>query len=73
MAAGEPPISPKPTVTIGELYLDQGHRSEAIAIFRRVLSAEPDNLRAREALERLGALPPRATIRAREVPDRAEQ
>ncbi|MXX74743.1 MAG: tetratricopeptide repeat protein [Holophagales bacterium] len=73
MAAGESPTSPKPTVTIGELYLAQGHRREAIAIFQRVLSAEPANRRAREALERLGVLPPRATIRAREVPDRAEQ
>ena len=73
MAAGERSTSPQPTVTIGELYLAQGHRREAIAIFQRVLSADPGNRRAREALERLRVLSPRATIRAREVPDRAEQ
>jgi len=47
-------------VTIGELYLAQGHRREAIAIFRRVLAADPENDRAREALERLGVLKPPA-------------
>ncbi len=72
MAAGEHPASPRPTVTIGELYLAQGHRGEATAIFQRVLSADPGNRRAREALERLGVLPQGATILAREVPDRAE-
>ncbi len=56
MAAGRQ-VPLRPTVTIGELYLAQGHRAEAIAIFRRVLAAEPDNHRAREALERLGVLP----------------
>ena len=45
--------SPTPTVTLGELYLAQGHRREAAEIFERVLRADPANRRAREGLESL--------------------
>ena len=45
--------SPTPTVTLGELYLAQGHRREAAEIFEQVLRAEPGNRRAREGLESL--------------------
>ncbi|MCY3966777.1 MAG: tetratricopeptide repeat protein [Acidobacteria bacterium] len=47
--------SPTPTVTLGELYLAQGHRREAAEIFERVLRADPANRRAREGLEGLRA------------------
>ena len=44
------------TVTLGNLYLLQGHRAEAERIFRRILRADPDNSAARQALARaLGA------------------
>ncbi len=45
--------SPTPTVTLGELYLAQGHRREAAEIFEQVLRADPGNRRAREGLESL--------------------
>ena len=45
--------SPTPTVTLGELYLAQGHRREAAEIFEQVLRADPGNHRAREGLESL--------------------
>lgn len=41
------------TVTLGRLYLRQGHREEAAAIFREVLEREPDNPEARAELEAL--------------------
>ena len=40
------------TVTLGNLYLLQGHRGEAERIFRRILRADPDNAAARQALAR---------------------
>jgi tetratricopeptide (TPR) repeat protein len=43
------------TVTLGRLYLRQGHREEAAAIFREVLEREPGNLDARAELEALEA------------------
>ncbi|HVT57932.1 MAG TPA: tetratricopeptide repeat protein [Thermoanaerobaculia bacterium] len=46
---------PAATATLGNLYLRQGHREEAERIFRQVLTREPGNLAAREALERIGA------------------
>lgn len=55
MAAGERPILPTPTVTLGKLYLAQGHRREAAEIFERILRADPGNRRAREGLESLRA------------------
>ena len=52
---GRPAASrgPAPTVTLGELYLAQGHRREAAEIFEQVLRADPGNRRAREGLESL--------------------
>lgn len=58
-----PPVPPAPgeehraTVTLGGLYLQQGHREEAEQIFRQVLEREPDNATAQEALARLATLP----------------
>lgn len=43
------------TVTLGRLYLRQGHHEEAAAIFREVVDREPDNLEARQELDRLTA------------------
>jgi predicted Zn-dependent protease len=40
------------TVTLGNLYLMQGHRAEAERIFRRILTRDPDNRAARQALAR---------------------
>ena len=40
------------TVTLGNLYLLQGHRAEAERIFRRILRDDPDNQAARQALAR---------------------
>lgn len=47
------------TVTLGELYLRQGHVEEAVRIFREVLRRDPGNTGAREALERLEGAPAR--------------
>ena len=55
--------SPTPTVTLGELYLAQGHRREAAEIFERVLRADPANRRARDGLEGLRAKSGRAAAR----------
>jgi hypothetical protein len=38
--------SPEATVTLGRLYLDQGHRLEAETVFRTVLEAQPGNAEA---------------------------
>ncbi len=52
---GGPVVSrwPVPTVTLGELYLAQGHRREAAEIFEQILRGDPGNRRAREGLEGL--------------------
>lgn len=50
-AAGEP--QERPTVTLGRLYLQQGHHDEARRIFREVLDREPDHAEARAELLRL--------------------
>ncbi len=42
-----------PTVTLGRLYLAQGHRREAAEIFEQILRADPGNRRAREGLQNL--------------------
>lgn len=47
-AEREPPA----TVTLGQLYLRQGHLDEAERIFRRVLERDPDNPAAREGVAR---------------------
>ena len=43
----------RPTVTLGRLYLRQGHLREAEEIFHEVLAREPDNAEARRHLEEL--------------------
>lgn len=43
------------TVTLGQLYMAQGHDEEAARIFRRVLERDPENRISREALGRLEA------------------
>lgn len=55
-----PPVSPVPqsaspplTVTLGQLYLRQGHHGEAERIFRAVLERDPDNPVARAELASL--------------------
>lgn len=55
---GAPPGAPpepgaRPTLTLGRLYLRQGHAREAEEIFREVLAREPDNEEARRTLEEL--------------------
>lgn len=45
--------SAKATVTLAELYLQQGHREEAADVFRQVLVADSSNEIARAALRRL--------------------
>jgi cytochrome c-type biogenesis protein CcmH/NrfG len=49
----EPPVEPIATATLGELYLRQGHATEAERIFRDVLQREPDNAAARAGLSQL--------------------
>jgi predicted Zn-dependent protease len=51
--AAPPPAAAEaaPTVTLGELYLQQGHAGEAEGIFNHVLGLEPDNRRAQRGLE----------------------
>lgn len=56
----QPAPEPAATVTLGELYLRQGHQEEAEGIFREVLRREPDNSAAHEALARLAPPPPPA-------------
>ena len=53
-AAGE---ERRATVTLGRLYLQQGHREEAEQIFRQVLERDPGNATAQEALARVSTLP----------------
>lgn len=47
------PAQETATVTLGELYLRQGHREEARDIFDEVLRRDPGNRPAREGLARL--------------------
>ncbi len=44
---------PTATVTLGDLYLRQGHLREAEGIFREVLEREPDNAAAHQGLEQV--------------------
>ena len=39
------------TVTLGELYWEQGHREEAVEVFEDVIAREPENQSARRGLE----------------------
>lgn len=47
------PVATVATVTLGELYLRQGHLGEARRIFEEVLVREPDSATAREGLARV--------------------
>lgn len=49
-----PEDSVAPTVTMGDLYLEQGHTEQAREIYERVLNEEPEN---QEAAQRLSSLP----------------
>jgi tetratricopeptide (TPR) repeat protein len=51
------PVEPAATATLGELYLRQGHLTEAERIFREVLHREPDNATAQEGLARAAVRP----------------
>jgi tetratricopeptide (TPR) repeat protein len=48
-----PEAGGRPTVTLGRLYLRQGHTREAQEIFREVLARDPGNDEARRHLEEL--------------------
>lgn len=52
---GREPSRERPTVTLGNLYLEQGHADEAERIFRTLLEADPDNAAARAGLARARA------------------
>lgn len=68
----EPEIEPPPlpdtrgedreeaTVTLGRLYMAQGHRAEAVRIFRSILERDPDNEISRQALTELVGEAPEA-------------
>lgn len=47
------PKSDEATVTLGRLYMSQGHDEEAARIFRSILRRDPDNEISRRALEEL--------------------
>lgn len=49
--------APRPTVTLGRLYLRQGHAEEAEGIFRAVLDRDPGNEEARRHLDELARTP----------------
>ena len=74
VAPTEPvPSTEEATVTLGELYLKQGHLPEAASTFREVLEREPENLGARERLQEIEAqeAPPGAEIESKERKARA--
>jgi hypothetical protein len=50
-AAAHPPAE-RPTVTLGQLYLDQGYFAEARRVFAALLDDEPDHEVARRGLDR---------------------
>lgn len=68
--AEEPSAAPetrgRATVTLGRLYLRQGHLGEAESIFREVLEREPDNTEARRGLQEV-ALHERPELQAAEL------
>jgi len=49
------------TVTLGRLYMAQGHHAEAVRIFRSILERDPDNEISRKALAELVGEGPEAT------------
>jgi tetratricopeptide (TPR) repeat protein len=54
-APAAPRAEPAATMTLGELYLRQGHLGEAERIFREILRREPGHAAAREGLTRAAA------------------
>ena len=56
------------TVTLGRLYLEQGHRGDAEKVFRTVLESDPDNDEARAGLRE--AAGEAAGLRATDLVDR---
>ena len=60
-APTEEPTEPEPTETLAELYANQGHLEEAIAVYHSLLEKEPENERLHQRLEALqGELAPPA-------------
>lgn len=65
-AANPEPMSdterePFETETLAEIYLQQGHRDQAVRIFERILESQPQNTRIRDRLATLrGEVPPAA-------------
>ena len=55
-AEADPEVEDLATVTLGNLYLEQGHRDQAREVFEKVLAREPENTAAREALAALDGL-----------------
>ncbi|MEE9227210.1 MAG: tetratricopeptide repeat protein [Acidobacteriota bacterium] len=54
VSPGKAPTRTEPaTETLAGVYLQQGHREEAIRVYRRILVAEPGNHSVREKLETL--------------------
>jgi tetratricopeptide (TPR) repeat protein len=86
-AVAAPLPGDRPTVTLGQLYLDQGHPGEALRIFEAVLARDPEHaqardgqLRAEAALTRsgyaaaappVGSAPPHAFAAAAPLPGEA--
>ncbi|MDV2496031.1 MAG: tetratricopeptide repeat protein [bacterium] len=52
-APTEKPTEPEPTETLAELYANQGHLEEAIAVYHSLLEKEPENERFLQRLEAL--------------------
>lgn len=59
----------RPTVTMGNLYAEQGHLDEARRIFEKVLERDPDNEEARARLEAMTATSPAASSFEQDDPD----
>ena len=73
-APTEKPTEPEPTETLAELYANQGHLEEAIAVYHSLLEKEPENERFLQRLEALkGELVPSdlALVAEEEAPEEA--
>ena len=46
---------PVATLTLADLYVQQGHHEQALEVYQRVLSADPDNETARRSAAKLSA------------------
>lgn len=51
------PTEPEPTETLAEIYAEQGHLEEAIAVYHNLLEQEPENERFRQRFEALRGEP----------------